>query len=36
MMLPYTATFLVVWTLFLLGFWALGLPLGTQPAYTYP
>jgi aminobenzoyl-glutamate transport protein len=36
MMLPYTATFLVVWTLFLLGFWALGLPLGIQSAYTYP
>jgi aminobenzoyl-glutamate transport protein len=36
MMLPYTATFIVIWTLFLLGFWALGLPLGLQSAYVYP
>ena len=36
MMLPYSLTFLVVWTLFLLGFWALGLPLGLQASYTYP
>ena len=36
MMLPYTATFIVVWTLFLLGFWALGVPLGLQSAYSYP
>jgi aminobenzoyl-glutamate transport protein len=36
MMLPYTATFIVIWTIFLLGFWALGLPLGLQSAYEYP
>jgi aminobenzoyl-glutamate transport protein len=36
MMLPYSLAFLVAWTLFLLGYWALGLPLGLQSAYTYP
>lgn len=36
MMLPYSVTFIVIWTLFLLGFWALGLPLGLQAPYTYP
>lgn len=35
MMLPYSVTFLVLWTLFLLGYWALGLPLGLQASYTY-
>ncbi len=36
MMLPYSITFIVIWTLFLLGFWALGIPLGLQAPYTYP
>jgi p-aminobenzoyl-glutamate transporter AbgT len=36
MMLPYSFTFLTVWTLFLLLFWALGLPLGLQSTYVYP
>jgi aminobenzoyl-glutamate transport protein len=36
MMLPYSMTFLVVWTVFLLGYWALGIPLGLQASYTYP
>jgi aminobenzoyl-glutamate transport protein len=36
MMLPFSVVFLVSWTLFLLAFWALGLPLGLQGAYTYP
>jgi aminobenzoyl-glutamate transport protein len=36
MMLPYSMTFLVVWTLFLMVFWALGLPLGLQAQYYYP
>ena len=36
MMLPYTAVFLVSWTIFLLLFWALGVPLGLQAPYTYP
>jgi aminobenzoyl-glutamate transport protein len=35
MMLPYTATFIVVWTIFLLLYWAAGLPLGLQASYDY-
>jgi aminobenzoyl-glutamate transport protein len=35
MMLPYSVSFLVLWTLFLLGYWALGLPLGVQSTYAY-
>lgn len=34
-MLPYTLVMLVVWTLFLLGYWALGIPLGLQSTYEY-
>ena len=36
LMLPYSLTLMVVWTLFLLGFWALGIPLGIGSTYTYP
>lgn len=36
MMLPYTITFLVLWSAFLLGYWALGLPLGIGSSYVYP
>lgn len=36
MMLPYSATFIVVWTAFLLLYWTLGLPLGLQSSYSYP
>jgi aminobenzoyl-glutamate transport protein len=36
MMLPYSFTFIVVWTLFLLAFWGLGIPLGLQATYSYP
>lgn len=35
MMLPYSVCFLVIWTAFLLIYWALGLPLGLQASYTY-
>ncbi len=35
MMLPYSLTFLVMWTLLLLAYWKLGLPLGQQAPYTY-
>lgn len=35
-MLPYSMSFLVLWSLFLLGFWALGIPLGIAGGYTYP
>lgn len=36
MMLPYSVTLLVLWTGFLIGFWALGIPLGLGASYTYP
>jgi aminobenzoyl-glutamate transport protein len=36
LMLPFSVAFLVSWTLLLLLFWALGVPLGLQGAYTYP
>ncbi|MEH6585778.1 MAG: AbgT family transporter [Halioglobus sp.] len=35
MMLPYSLTFLLLWTLYLLGYWALGIPLGLQSNYVY-
>jgi len=36
LMLPYSVALLVAWTLFLMLFWALGLPLGLQAGYAYP
>jgi aminobenzoyl-glutamate transport protein len=36
MMLPYSVTFLVAWTIFLMIYWALGLPLGFLASYEYP
>lgn len=36
MMLPYSITFIVLWTVFLLIYWALGIPLGLQSSYSYP
>ena len=36
LMLPYAATLFVTWTLFLIVYWIVGLPLGIQGAYTYP
>jgi len=36
LMLPFSITLLVAWTAFLLGFWALGLPLGVGASYVYP
>ena len=35
-MLPYSVAFLVTWLLFLLGYWALGIPLGLQAPYGFP
>ncbi len=35
-MLPYSVSFIATWTLLLLGYWAIGLPLGLQATYTYP
>jgi aminobenzoyl-glutamate transport protein len=36
LMLPYSLSFLACWTVLLLGYWALGLPLGIAATYTYP
>jgi len=36
LMLPYSMSFLVLWTIFLLTYFAIGLPLGIQSSYTYP
>jgi aminobenzoyl-glutamate transport protein len=36
LMLPYSVFFLITWTVFLLAYWGLGLPLGLQAPYTYP
>jgi aminobenzoyl-glutamate transport protein len=36
LMLPYSIFFLATWTIFLMVFWVLGIPLGLQAPYTYP
>ena len=36
MMLPYSICFLIAWTVFLLLYYAIGLPLGFGASYTYP
>jgi aminobenzoyl-glutamate transport protein len=36
LMLPYSLTFLVCWTIFLLVYWKLGIPLGVAAPYVYP
>jgi len=36
LMLPYSIVFLITWTLFLLAYWMLGIPLGLQAPYGYP
>jgi aminobenzoyl-glutamate transport protein len=36
MMLPYSIWFLVTWTVFLLLYYAAGIPLGFASSYTYP
>ncbi|MEQ9825883.1 MAG: AbgT family transporter [Puniceicoccaceae bacterium] len=35
LMLPYSIAMLILWTLFLLGFWMLGIPLGFGSSYLY-
>ena len=35
-MLPFSIAFLITWVVFLLVYWALGIPLGLQAPYTYP
>jgi aminobenzoyl-glutamate transport protein len=36
LMLPYSVAFLVTWTLMLIGYWMIGLPLGLDATYVYP
>lgn len=36
LMLPYSITFLIFWSIFLVIYWMLGIPLGIQATYTYP
>ena len=36
MMLPYSIAFLIGWSIFLLAYWGLGIPLGLQSSYVYP
>lgn len=36
MMLPFTVAILLLWTVFLLIYWGLGIPLGIQANYVYP
>jgi aminobenzoyl-glutamate transport protein len=36
LMLPYSVVLGVTWTLFLIAYWIIGLPLGLQASYTYP
>ena len=35
LMMPYSIAMLIGWTLFLLAYWAVGIPLGIQAPYTY-
>lgn len=35
LMMPYSIAMLIGWTVFLLAYWALGIPLGIQAPYTY-
>ena len=35
MMLPYSIAFLICWTVFLLVYWKIGIPLGIEAPYTY-
>ncbi len=36
LMLPYTISFLIAWSVLLIVYWQLGLPLGLDASYTYP
>jgi len=36
MMLPYSVTFIIVWTIFLVVYYMLGIPLGFGASYAYP
>lgn len=34
-MIPYSVAFLILWTIFLVVFWIIGIPLGFQSSYVY-
>lgn len=36
LMLPYSVVFLACWTIMLVAYWMIGLPLGLDAPYTYP
>lgn len=36
LMLPYSVAFLLTWSLLLVLYWGLGIPLGLQASYSYP
>jgi aminobenzoyl-glutamate transport protein len=36
LMLPYSIGFFITWVIFLMIYWALGIPLGLQAPYTHP
>ncbi len=36
LMLPYSVSLLITWTIFLVAYWLLGIPLGLQAPYVYP
>lgn len=36
LMLPFSVVFLTGWTIFLVAYWLLGIPLGLQAPYVYP
>ena len=36
LMLPFSITILIAWTIFLLIYWAIGIPLGVNASYVYP
>ncbi len=36
MMLPFSIAFLIGWSIFLLAYWGMGIPLGLQASYVYP
>ncbi len=35
LMMPFSIAMLIGWSIFLLAYWALGIPLGIQAPYTY-
>ncbi len=36
LMLPFSLVFIVLWSIFLLVYWGMGIPLGLQAPYVYP